>query len=297
MNAAKELVLSNPAYLKAVEFHVWQVYLQDLAKGDYSTQYFVPDYKQDVVADITVWHDGVLSGMQESEWFMNKCGVNVLKKKKDGSLLKKGDVVMRLKGPADKILASERTLLNLLQRMSGVATHTKRYSIKLPKSIKLLATRKTLWGLLDKRAVSVGGGGTHRLNLSDAILIKDNHLDLIHDLERCLWKVFEKAPIVRFIEIEFDDVKRVESFFDIYKRLKADFFLKDKVVVMLDNFTPADVKQVAPRLRRSGLFVEVSGGVTETNIAGYNVSGVSAISVGAITSKAPNLDMNLHFCF
>ena len=73
-----------------------------------------------------------------------------------------------------------------------------------------------------------------------------------------------------------------KSFFDIYKRLKADFFLKDKVVVMLDNFTPTDVKQVAPRLRRSGLFVEVSGGVTETNITGYNVSGVSAISVGAI---------------
>ncbi len=207
LDAKKELTLKNPAYKKAVNLYIWQAYLNDLSKGDVTTKYFVPKKRRIITAKIIAKEAGVLAGIMEAEWFLKKLGIRITQKKKEGAKLKKGDVIMRLKGRANKILASERTLLNLLQRMSGVATITNRLVSKLPKSIKLLATRKTLWGNMDKRAVSVGGGGTHRLNLNDAVLIKENHIALADNLEKRLKKVFRKAKKVRFVEIELENFK------------------------------------------------------------------------------------------
>lgn len=293
LNASKELNINNSAYKKAVMFYVWEAYKHDLNSGDITTKYFLPNKSKIIIAEIVSNEDGILAGMEESEWFLNKLGIKILKKLRDGSPLKSGSLIFRLKGSVSKILASERTLLNLIQRMSGVATTTKKMSLKLPRSIKLLATRKTLWGMLDKKAVVVGGGGTHRLNLSDAVLIKDNHISLSSDLEKNLKNVLKKVQKVRFIEIELESSSEVESFLKIHKKLKSEFDFNQNIVVMLDNFTPANLKKVVPKLNRIGVTIELSGGITESNVKRYNIKGISAISSGAITTKANSLDISL----
>ena len=289
LNAIKELTLKNPAYKKAVNLYVWQAYLNDLGKGDITTRYFVPKRRRIVTAKVITKETGVLAGIMEAEWFLKKLGIQITQKKKEGTKLQKGDVIMRLKGRADRILASERTLLNLLQRLSGVATMTNRLASKLPKSIKLLATRKTLWGDLDKRAVSVGGGATHRLNLNDAVLIKENHIALNNNLEKRLKKVFRKAKKVRFIEIELENLKQVLKFVRICKKIKSS----DRTVVMLDNFSPSNIRKAVLILREIGVLIEISGGINEKNIKKYSIKGVSAISAGSITNKAASLDFTL----
>jgi len=294
MNAAKELIPKNKEYKGALQLYVWETYKKDIPKKDITTDYFLLNKKKAVVANITAGEDGVLSGIQEVEWFLKKVGVKINKAKKDGTLIKKGDLIMQLSGPANKILAAERTLLNLLQRMSGIATTTKKLASCLPKTIKLLATRKTFWGALDKRAVVIGGGCTHRLHLSDAVLIKDNHISLSEDLNKSLRHVFKKAKKARFIEIELESTKEVENFLGIYKKIKADLKINQKVVVMLDNFTPANVKKAVPMLKKMGIYVEISGGINEKNIKKYTIKGVSAISTSSITGRAPALDISLH---
>ncbi|MBN1258358.1 nicotinate-nucleotide diphosphorylase (carboxylating), partial [Candidatus Peregrinibacteria bacterium] len=175
----------------------------------------------------------------------------------------------------------------LLQRMSGVATATNRLASKLPKNIKLLATRKTFWGLLDKRAVALGGGLTHRLHLFDAILIKDNHLALQSDVEAGLKRALKLSSKVCFVEIELQNPSAVRELLALKLKWPKNF------VVMLDNFKPADVKKTAPLLARAGIAVEISGGINGKNIKFYCLPGVSVISVGAITNKAPALDISL----
>ncbi len=290
MDVAKKLDLRQSAYKKAVNLYIWQAYLNDLGSVDITTRYFIPKKRRIVTAKIFANESGVLAGVLEAEWFLKKLGIQITQKKKEGSDLKKGDVIMRLKGRANRILSAERTLLNLLQRMSGVATMTNRLTSKLPKSIKLLATRKTLWGDLDKRAVIVGGGGTHRLNLSDAVLIKENHITLADNLEKRLKKVFRKSKKVRFVEIELENLKQVLGFVEICKKLKPPKHL----AVMLDNFKPADIRKAVLILREIGALIEVSGGISERNIKKYAIKGVSAISSGAITNKASSLDFSLN---
>ncbi len=289
-NARSSLTLRSAAYQKAVRLYVWQAYLNDLGRGDATTKYFVPEQTRIVTAKVITRESGVLAGLSEAEWFLKKLGIRILRKKKDGSKIRKRDVILELKGRADRMLAGERTLLNLLQRMSGVATATHRLASKLPRAVKLLATRKTLWGDLDKRAVAVGGGGTHRLNLSDAVLIKENHLALTDDFFVSLKRVFKQASRYRFIEIEFEDLKQVSEFVDICKMLR----LPEKMAVMLDDFRPPEVRKAVPLLQKTGALIEVSGGINEKNIKQYAIKGVSAISSGAITNKAASLDFSLN---
>lgn len=287
MDAGKELTLKNPAYQKAVQFYVWGAYVEDAGKGDVTTKSFISNPAQSVRAIVVAKESGVLAGLAEAERFLKKVGIKAIRKTSDGSSIHKGQAVMTLSGRADKILAAERTLLNLLQRMSGIATATKKLTSKLPKNIRLLATRKTFWGLLDKKAVSLGGGYTHRLNLADAILIKDNHLALQSDIGAGLKRALSQASKVRFVEVELDSMKEVGGLLRLKLQWPKNF------VVMLDNFKPANIKKAAPLLHRAGFTVEVSGGINEKNIKSYCLPGVSAISVGAITNKVPALDISL----
>lgn len=288
LDASDQLTLSQPAYQQAVKFYVWQAYLNDMSGGDVTVHCFIRMKKEIVTAEIIAKESGLLAGMMESEWFLKKIGIRILQKKKDGASLKKGDVILRLTGRADKILGAERTLLNLLQRMSGVATATCRLASCLPKSIQLLATRKTLWGDLDKRAVSIGGGGTHRLNLNDAILIKENHIALSD--EKSFERALKKAGSVRFIEIELENLKQVTAFAAFYSLFKPIRSL----VVMLDDFKPADIKKAVSILLPLNVTIEVSGGINEKNIKKYAIKGVAAISSGSITNRAPCLDFSLN---
>lgn len=290
LDASKELTLKNSAYKKAVHQYVWQAYLNDLSNSDLTTQYFVSKRNRIIEAEIISKESGVLAGIMETEWFLKKLGIRIVRQKKDGDKLNKGDIILRLKGRADTVLSAERALLNLLQRMSGVATSTHHLVSKLPRTIKLLATRKTLWGDLDKRAVAVGGGGTHRLNLSDAVLIKENHIILTDNLEKSLKRVFKKAKKVRFIEIELENMKQVLEFVKICKKLKYP----KNLVVMLDNFKASNTQKAILVLREVGALIEVSGGINEKNIKTFAIKGVSAISSGAITNKAASLDFSLN---
>lgn len=289
MDASAELNLENPAYQKAVDLYVWQTYRMDRRHGDVTSNFFLGQKNPIVRAKIIAKEAGILAGMQEAQWFMKKLKIKILKSKMDGAMLKKGDEIMVIEGKAHCLLKVERTLLNLLQRMSGIATATDRLVKKLPKTIQLLATRKTFWGELDKRAVAVGGGGTHRLNLSDAILIKDNHISLTDDWLKSLKQAIKKAKKVRFIEIELENLKQVSEL--------AGFCRKNKYpknfVVMLDNFTPADVQKAIGLLKGLNIFIEVSGGINEKNIRRYAIKGVAAISSGAITNGARALDMSM----
>ena len=289
LDASEELVLKNPAYKKAVELYVWQAYLNDVGDGDITTDLFVPDKFRLIKAEIIAKEAGILAGIQEAEWFLKKLNIRITFSRKDGFNLKKGDIIMRLSGRADKILACERTFLNLLQRMSGVATITNNLVKKVPKSIRILATRKTLWGDLDKRAVSTGGGATHRLNLSDAVLIKDNHLALIDDFKAII-SIIHKTKQVRFTEIELDNLNQVKIFSENFVKS----YRNKNIVVMLDNFNPDDIKKAVGILRKTGVPIEVSGGINEKNIINYAIKGISAISSGSITNKAPALDFSLN---
>lgn len=293
MDAHTELRVTNKIYLKAVKLYVWEAYQMDHPGTDFSTRAFLGSGRKTIRAKIRANDEGILAGMQEALWFLKRLKLRVIKARKDGSQLKKGNYILEIEGRASTILAAERTLLNLLQRMSGVATKTKRLSVKMPKGVKLLATRKTLWGLLDKRAVTLGGGGTHRLHLGDAVLIKENHVALASNLKRSLKRAFKYSKRVRFIEIEFESPDEVRSFMEHYDKFKKYLPKGDTMVAMLDNFTPADVKKVIQSLAEAGILVELSGGINERNITRYNIAGVSAISSGSITTQAPNLDFSL----
>jgi nicotinate-nucleotide pyrophosphorylase (carboxylating) len=293
MSAASELTLKNAAYKKALQVHVWQAYQMDISGGDVTTRFFVPQKGHIVIAEIIAKESGILAGLLEAKWLLKNVGVTIITNKAEGKPFKKGDVLIALKGRADHLLKIERTLLNLLQRLSGIATATRHLVSKLPPSIKLLATRKTAWGLLDKRAVTVGGGGTHRLNLNDAILVKDNHLTLSSDFTKTLKRILKRAHKVRFVEIELENLIELENFVRIYQNLPMQYHRFHNIVIMLDNFQPSDIKKAIPLLKGTKVAVEVSGGVNGANIKRYAIRGVSAISSSMITAKAPFIDFSM----
>lgn len=273
--------------------YIWKAFKDDIDPWDITTQTFVSNPFKKVVAEVRANQAGRLAGMQEVLWFLGKLGLCITSVKKDGKEFKKGELILRLEGPAGTILPAERTLLNVLQRMSGIATYTSRIVRKLPKTVKLLGTRKTLWGLLDKRAISVGGGYTHRLNLGDSILVKENHASLTKNYDKSLKKIFKKANKLRFVEVEVESTAEAENFLAVYEKYKSKYELKGRVAVMLDDFKQVDIKKLAPKLKKAGLLVEVSGGVVEETVKKYALAGVGAISSGAVTNKAPAIDMSL----
>lgn len=293
LNSAPLLTLQNSVYLKALKQHVWQVYLADLGAGDVTTEFFVNDKRRMVRAEIIACDAGIWAGAQEAKWFLKELGIDILKCRKEGQPFRRGDVLLVIKGRADRILAAERTLLNLVQRMSGIATATSRLASKLPRTIKLLATRKTFWGLLDKRAVVVGGGGTHRLNLDDAVLIKDNHLLLNPEFETPWKKLICKAKKFQFIEMELDNLDDVKTFALVCAPLRAQIRSVRNVWVMLDNLAPLEVRKALRLLRPTGVQIEASGGITVENIKAYVIKGVNAMSSGSITNKAPAINLSL----
>ncbi|MFH0820275.1 MAG: carboxylating nicotinate-nucleotide diphosphorylase [Candidatus Peregrinibacteria bacterium] len=285
--------LKASSYLKAVKQYVWEAYLSDLADGDRTTEYFVSKPKQVIRAEVIANDRGIFAGLMEAKWLLGKVDVKILRHKSERVVFKPGEVLLTLRGRADRILGVERTLLNLLQRMSGVATAAHRLASKLPRRIKLLATRKTFWGLLDKRAATVGGALSHRFNLSDAVMVKDNHLLLEPYFEKPWKRVMKKAKKVRFVEMELDNFDDIKTFVTAYHKCQGCFSPAGQVVVLLDNLTPTQVRHAIKLLKPTHAMIEVSGGINEHNIRRYALPGVHAISSGSITNKAPALDLFL----
>jgi len=291
-DASQKLTLQNADYKKIVKHYLWGAYRHDIATGDLTTRSFLTHPNQTVKARITTNQTGIVAGFQEVQWFLKELDLQIKNSLQDGQNVSENTNIMTLTGSAQTLLAAERTLLNLLQRMSGIATYTHQFRQKMVGNIDLLTTRKTLWGMLDKRAVSLGGGKTHRLHLGDAVLIKDNHLRLEKDWIDRLAEVLLGANKARFVEIEVDNLEMAQQVLNFFHNVSAEE--KNKAVVMLDNFTPNQVKAWAPALAATGILVEVSGGITMENVSNYLHPGVSAISSGALTMEAHHLDMSLH---
>jgi nicotinate-nucleotide pyrophosphorylase (carboxylating) len=207
--------------------------------------------------------------------------------KEDGARLAPGDSVLYLSGHARALLAAERVALNFMQRLSGVASLTAKYVDAVRGThAKILDTRKTTpgWRLLEKYAVRAGGGTNHRLNLSSAVLIKDNHLAAVDgDVSIAVRRARDLAPAGTKVEVECDRAEQVQAALDA----RAD-------IIMLDNMTPAQMAECV-RLANGRAIIEASGGVNLDTVREIAKTGVDWISVGALTHSAPALDLALDF--
>ena len=274
---------------KVLEEKLKQILAEDVGQGDVTSEAVVPK-DLTVEAEVLAKEEGVVAGIEETVIFAESLGLSVKAEVADGDEVKSGTVIMKISGNARTILSAERTMLNLLSRMSGIATATRRLTEKLRKAnltAKVAATRKTAPGLLyfDKKAVVVGGGDPHRLRLDDMILIKDNHVAIAGSVENAVKKAKEYGSSKK-IEAE------VSSTEDAVKAAAAG-----ADIVMLDNFSPEQVKEAVKALKKAGFFgkvlLEVSGGITEQNLLDYASAQVDIISMGALTHSVKALDISL----
>ena len=274
---------------KVLEEKLKKILAEDVGQGDVTSAAVVP---KNLVVDsvIIAKEEGIIAGIEEAMILAKSLGFNAKPDAVDGDVIKNGDLILKISGNARAILSAERTMLNLLSRMSGIATTTRSLSEMLQKAnlnVKVAATRKTAPGLqyFDKKAVLIGGGDPHRLRLDDMILIKDNHIAIAGSVEKAIKKA-KTASFSKKIEVE------VSSISDALKAAKAGVD-----IVMLDNFPPQKVKDAVRSLKKAGFFgkvlLEVSGGITEQNLLEYASAQVDLISMGSLTHSVKALDMSL----
>lgn len=263
-------------------------FAEDLGDGDHTTLSTIP---ADAMgrSRLIIKEDGILAGVDIAEKVLHKVDptIKMTVMLKDGTEVKKGDIAFTAEGPVRSLLIAERTLLNIMQRMSGVATMTRRYQDELKGlHTRVLDTRKTTPGMrmLEKEAVKMGGGTNHRIGLFDMILIKDNHIDFAGGIEKAISRANdycrENGKDLK-IEVEvrsLDDIRRVLSHGGVDR-------------IMFDNFTPALTKE-AVALVNGKVETESSGGITLENLREYGEAGVDFISVGALTHSVKGLDMS-----
>jgi nicotinate-nucleotide pyrophosphorylase (carboxylating) len=243
--------------------------------------------REKAVAKIFAKQDCVVAGLDEARSVFESMNLEVRKFTDDGSHVKRGDEVLEVSGDAKKILAAERTALNFVMKMSGVATVTSVVVEKcrpLNHNIDIAATRKTTPGFryFEKKAVILGGGSPHRLGLYDSILIKDNHLMLVGSISEAIRRAREKSK-GQIIEVETRTAKDAE----LAVRAGAD-------VIMLDNFKPGDIPATVKKLRgiKKDVLIEISGGITPDNICQY-AKYADIISLGALTHSYSSMDFAL----
>jgi nicotinate-nucleotide pyrophosphorylase (carboxylating) len=258
---------------------------EDVGKGDITSRLL---QKKKITARIITKEDTIIAGTRFAKeiFALKKCKVRIFKK--DGKMTKANQTILDISGYAEDILTCERTALNLLSRMCGIATQTnnlkKQIQVTGSKS-KLFATRKTAPGLrfFDKEAVKIGGGEKHRMTLNEMIMIKDNHLEVENSIE----EILRKAKKTRGkIEIEVETQKDAI----LCARLGAD-------IIMLDNFSPTKIKKTMKKITelrlRNKVVLEASGRINSKNIAKYAETNVDMISVGSITNSVDGVDLSL----
>jgi nicotinate-nucleotide pyrophosphorylase (carboxylating) len=265
---------------------------EDIGAGDLTSLYFVPAERRST-AFIVAREAGVLSGGEVALEVFRKVdpAIEASLLVNDGDRISAGAYVMKIEGPSRSVLTAERTALNFMQRMSGVASATRRYVDEVRgTSAQILDTRKTIpgWRLLDKQAVLHGGGTNHRMGLYDRVMVKDNHLvaeGRLEELQEAIRRLKADHPAVE-VELEADRLEQVEAF------LK----LEGVDHVLLDNMSLEELRQaVGLRGNRANPRLEASGGVNLETVAGIAETGVDFISVGAITHSVKALDLALDF--
>lgn len=267
----------DPLILMALE--------EDITSEDVSTNSVMPKETLGEV-DLICKEDGILCGIQVFERVFTLLDENTKVEffSEDGAEIKKGQLVAKVRGDIRVLLSGERTALNYLQRMSGVATYTRQVADLLKGTkTKLLDTRKTTPNnrIFEKYSVKVGGGNNHRYNLSDGVMLKDNHIGAAGGVKEAVAMAKEYAPFVRKIEVEVENMQMVK-----------DAIEAGAHIIMLDNMTH---EQIAEALEYIGgrAEVEVSGNVTRENISKLTDLGVDYISSGALTHSSPILDLSL----
>ena len=267
-------------------------FAEDVGDGDHTTLSTIPAEAMGR-SRLLCKEEGIIAGIDVAEKVLHRIDPTIRMERflKDGDLVKKGDVAFIAEGPVRSLLIAERTMLNIMQRMSGIATMTARYVKRLEgTNTHVLDTRKTTPGMrmLEKEAVKIGGGVNHRIGLFDMILLKDNHVDfcggIAQALDRCA--AYQKAKGLHLkVEIEvrsFDEIRQV------MEHGGADR-------IMLDNFSVEDTRKAVEMIGHR-FETESSGGITFDTLRDYAECGVDYISVGALTHSVKGLDMSFKAC-
>ena len=258
---------------------------EDIGKEDISSK-LLPRKK--INAKIISRQNGVIAGVKFAQDIFVLKGNKVTIIKKDGSKITAGQTILEIAGPVYSILSCERTALNLLSRMSGIATQTSNLVEKIRKvnpRTKLYATRKTAPGLrfFDKEAVNIGGGEKHRMSLDKLVMLKDNHLAVSGSLSRLISKARKKYKIIE-VEVENQEDALLAA-------------VSGATIIMLDNFSTKEISKTIKNLKKAKLRkrvkLEASGGINSKNIQSYAKSGVDMISVGEITNSVSGIDLTL----
>ncbi len=264
-------------------------FAEDIGEGDHTTLSSIPEYAMGQ-SELLIKEEGILAGVEIAKMVFHRFDpdLQVEVAIEDGTPVKPGDVAFTVRGRVRSMLQTERLVLNIMQRMSGIATTTREYvELLRGTSAKVLDTRKTTPGmrLLEKQAVKLGGGENHRIGLFDMILLKDNHVDFAGGIENALRGVQrylkEKNKALK-VEIEVRDLAELEEALQVG--------IADRI--MLDNFSVEATREAVKRVAGQ-VELESSGGITRDTIRAYAETGVDFISVGALTHSVKSLDMSL----
>ena len=259
---------------------------EDIGPGDITTENLVdPDLEGKGV--ITAKEPLVIAGLNVAKQVFERFDPEIIfrQDRKDGDMVKKGETVLKVKGKLRVLLLGERTALNFLQRLSGIATLARSYADTLKgKNVRLVDTRKTTpgWRVLEKYAVRVGGACNHRMGLYDGVLIKDNHIAACGGILKAVKQIQNKVSHLVKIEVEVSDLAGVKE------ALKAG-----ADIIMLDNMDIVVIKKAVELIGKRAM-VEVSGGVTKDDLSLLADTGVDIISAGALTHSARSMDMSMH---
>jgi nicotinate-nucleotide pyrophosphorylase (carboxylating) len=265
---------------------------EDIGTGDITGNSVIPPHK--IINAIVICNDlnkSITCGLDEAQMVFDVCNCNARIAIEDGSSVSKGDIVMSIDGEARSVLKAERTALNLIMRMSGIATITRAFVKRVEKygsKVRIAGTRKTAPGLrsFDKKAITIGGGYSHRMRLDSMVLIKDNHLSVVESIERSVQMA--KSNVGSAVKIECE-VKTAEEAIRAAK--------SGANVIMLDNFTPSEAAQGVRAIRGlnipNDVEIEVSGGINLSNIKEYVKAQPNIISVGYLTHSPKAIDYSL----
>ena len=265
---------------------------EDIGQGDLTSQYTVDEGLKSSSQIICKSEIAVVAGLEEAKIIFEICNCDSKALVNDGDIVKRGIRVMKINGNTRAILKAERTALNLIMRMSGIATDTKKFVdiVKtVSKDIKVMGTRKTAPGLryFDKKSIKLGGGHSHRNTLDELILIKDNHLAVSTCIQSAISNARLKAGKNMMIECEVSN-----------KKSSVEAIKSGADIIMLDNFTPEMAQKTISYLRKSGLrekvLIEISGGVNISNIKDYALALPDMISIGSLTHSSNSIDFSMN---
>jgi nicotinate-nucleotide pyrophosphorylase (carboxylating) len=305
-----QLTLASAGYRSSVDSLLRWLMASDQVEGDVTTQAL--QLREHVTASVVARQAGTLAGADEARFLLSQWPeITVEPHADDGSPIEVGQVILSLSAEVSRVLGLERTILNLLGRMSGIATQTRRLVTGAgngPDGPYIAATRKTPWMLLDKRAVYLGGGLTHRLSLGDSILVKDNHLAAFRrqtssaSVEAALPQVVHmlaeaSRPPRDFFEVEVENASQARAVLSAFEATVRHQTPPPTLVIMLDNFgagaATAFIREIRGESIYANVLFEASGDITEETLPTWSNSGVDVLSLGALTHSVKNFNLSM----